>query len=174
VLLDSTGVGDDADSRGGHELDAAPWSRVEGTLMSTARAVRRAYDRCLAEVAVNLSEASILAHLGDAGPLTQVELARRIGTSRARVGAHIDSLETKGAIERRTNPADRRVWMVRLTPAGEGLWARTIDIDRSVRGYLRAGSTAAERRQLDTVLARIERNAHAIPEPRALQDERPT
>ena len=131
--------------------------------MSTARAVRRAYDRCLAEVGVNLTEASILAHLGDAGPLTQVDLARRIGTSRARVGVHIDTLQEKGAIERRAHPSDRRVWMVRLTPAGHQLWTRTIEIDRRVRTYLRAGTTSAERHQLDALLARIERNVDAIP-----------
>jgi DNA-binding MarR family transcriptional regulator len=152
-----------ADHGGGHELDAPPWSRVEGTLMSTARAVRRAYDRCLAEVGVNLTEASILAHLGDAGPLTQVDLARRIGTSRARVGVHLDTLQHKGAIERRAHPTDRRVWMVRLTPAGHQLWTRTIEIDRRVRTYLRAGTTSAERHQLDALLARIERNVDAIP-----------
>jgi DNA-binding MarR family transcriptional regulator len=139
---------------------------VEGTLLSTARAVRRAYDRCLTEVGVHLTEASILAHLGVAGPLTQVELARRIGTSRARVGVHIDGLEAKGAVQRQADPTDRRVWLVVLTPRGEQLWARTIDIDRAVRRHLRAGTTAAERRQLDSLLARIERNVESIPDPR--------
>jgi MarR family transcriptional regulator, transcriptional regulator for hemolysin len=131
--------------------------------MSTARAMRRAYDRSLAQVGVNLTEASILAHLGDGGPLTQVDLARRIGTSRARVGVHIDGLQAKGAIERRPHPTDRRVWLVRLTPAGHELWNRTIDIDRAVRRHLRAGTTASERRTLDTLLARIEHNVRSIP-----------
>jgi DNA-binding MarR family transcriptional regulator len=147
---------------GGHELDAPPWSRVEGTLLTTARAMRRAYDRCLAEVGVHLTEASILAHLGSGGPLTQVELARRIGTSRARVGVHVDGLADKGAVERRADPTDRRVWRVGLTTAGHDLWARTIEIDHAVRRQLRAGTTATERRQLDGLLARIERNADAI------------
>jgi DNA-binding MarR family transcriptional regulator len=146
---------------GGHELDAPPWSRVEGTLLSTARAMRRAYDRCLAELGVHLTEASILAHLGTGGPLTQVELARRIGTSRARIGVHVDGLAEKGAVERRADPTDRRVWLVGLTPAGNDLWARTIEIDQGVRRRLRAGTTAADRRQLDLLLARIQRNADA-------------
>jgi DNA-binding MarR family transcriptional regulator len=130
--------------------------------LSTARAVRRAYDRCLAEVGVHLTEASILAHVGDGGPLTQVELARRIGTSRARLGAHVDTLEAKGAVERRADPTDRRVWRVALTPAGRELWARTIEIDRAVRRHLRAGTSAEERRQLDELLALIERNVETI------------
>jgi hypothetical protein len=53
--------------------------------------------------------------------------------------------------------------MVGLTPAGHQLWSRTIDIDRRVRRYLRAGTTRAERDQLDAILARIERNVEAIP-----------
>ena len=124
--------------------------------------MRRAYDRCLADVGVHLTEASILAHLGDGGPLTQVELARRIGTSRARVGVHVDGLAAKGADERRADPTDRRVWRVGLTTTGRALWVRTIEIDQAVRRQLRVGTTAAERRQLDALLARIERNADAI------------
>lgn len=153
---------------GGHELQAPAWSQVEGTLLTTARAVRRAYDRCLADVGVHLTEASILAHLGDGGPLTQVELARRIGTSRARIGVHVDGLTAKGAVERRADPADRRVWRVGLTPAGRELWARTIEIDQAVRRRLRAGTTAAQRRQLDDLLARIERNADTTDAPRTV------
>jgi DNA-binding MarR family transcriptional regulator len=148
---------------GGHELDAPPWSRVEGTLLTTARAVRQAYDRLLAEVGVNLTEASVLAHLGVDGPLTQTELARRIGTSRAHIGVRIDSLQMKDALKRLPDPSDRRVWRVSLTPAGEELWVRTIAVDRYVRNYLRAGTTAGDRRRLDVLLEQIHRNVDAIP-----------
>lgn len=147
---------------GGHELDAPPWSRVEGTLMSTARAVRRAYDRSLAEVGVNLTEASILAHLDGEDGQAQVELGRRIGTSRARIGVHVDALEAKGAVERRPDPTDRRAWRVCLTEAGRDLHRRSVQVDRRVRRRLRSGTTAEERDLLDGILARIHRNAEAI------------
>lgn len=149
--------------RGGHELDAPPWSRVEGTLMSAARAVRRAYDQRLAAIGLNLTEASVLAHLAGAGPLSQVEVARRIGTSRARVGAHIDGLEAKGAVRRGPHPTDRRVWMVELTADGRALWEQSVAIDQAVRKVLRTGTTAADRRQLDALLVRIQRNLDEQP-----------
>ena len=133
--------------------------------MATARSVRRAYDRCLAEVGVNLTEASILAHLGDAGPLTQVQLAKRIGTSKARVGVHIDTLQAKGAVRRSASAHDRRVWLVGLTSSGNDLWARTIEVDREVRRHLRKGTTTNERLLLDRLLARIQANVEAIPDP---------
>ena len=146
----------------GHELDAPPWSRVEGTLLSTARAVRRAYDAALAELGVNLSEASVLAHLQDGGPLTQTELARRIGTGRARMGAWIDALAAKGAVVREADPHDRRVWNVALTPAGQSLWQETVRVDRSIRRVLRSGSTPEDRARLDALLTLINHNADTL------------
>jgi MarR family transcriptional regulator, transcriptional regulator for hemolysin len=158
ALIPDDRAGRELGLAGGHELDAPPWSRVEGTLMSTARAVRRAYDRSFADLDVNLAEASVLAHLGDAGSLTQTELARRIGTGRAHIGVQVDSLQTKGAVERTGDPSDRRVWKVALTSRGRDLWAQTIEVDRRVRHQLRAGISSAERDQLDSLLERIHRN----------------
>jgi MarR family transcriptional regulator, transcriptional regulator for hemolysin len=149
----------------GHELDAPPWSRVEGTLLSTARAVRRAYDAALGSAGVNLSEASVLAHLQDAGPLTQTELARRIGTGRARVGAWIDGLVDKGAVVRQPDPHDRRVWMVALTASGRTLWAETARIDRSIRRVLRDGTSEEDRARLDALLRTINHNADTLTTP---------
>jgi MarR family transcriptional regulator, transcriptional regulator for hemolysin len=146
----------------GHELDAPPWSRVEGTLLSTARAVRRAYDAAFEELGVNLSEASVLAHLRDGGALTQTELARRVGTGRARMGAWIDSLVAKGAVVREADPNDRRVWKVALTPDGQHLWEQTARVDRTIRKVLRAGSTTEDRARLDALLTLINRNADTL------------
>lgn len=148
----------------GHELDAPPWSRVEGTLMSTARAVRRVYDTALTPIGLNLSEASVLAHLGDGGPLSQTELARRIGISRARMGVWIDGLTHKGAVVREADPQDRRVWNVVLTSAGRELLEETVRVDTSVRRALRAGTTAEDRAHLDALLGLINRNADALME----------
>jgi DNA-binding MarR family transcriptional regulator len=130
--------------------------------MSTARAVRRAYDGAFAKIGVNLSEASVLAHLQTSGPLTQTELARCIGTGRARMGAWIDGLEAKGAVVRQADPHDRRVWNVALSPAGRKLWAETARIDKTIRRQLRTGTSEDDRAVLDALLMRIHQNAQAL------------
>jgi DNA-binding MarR family transcriptional regulator len=130
--------------------------------MAAARSVRRAYDDAFASVELNLSEASVLAYLANGGALTQVELARRIGASRARIGVHVDALEAKQAVRRDPDPTDRRVWLVSLTPTGRDLWQRSMEADRALRRRLRAGTTAEERTVLDAALARIRENADAI------------
>jgi MarR family transcriptional regulator for hemolysin len=134
-----------------------PWARVEGTIMSTARAMRRAYDRAFADIGINLAEATILAHLVD-GQLTQSELARRVGTSRARIGGSIDSLVPKGAVERVADTADRRIWLVTLTDEGRSMWERSVAADRELRKRIRVGTTAKQREQLDEVLTVLHKN----------------
>lgn len=134
-----------------------PWARVEGTIMSTARVMRRAYDRVFADIGINLAEATILAHLVD-GELTQSELARRVGTSRARVGGSIDSLVAKGAVRRVADAADRRVWLVNLTTDGRGMWERSVAADRELRKRMRMGTTDKQRDQLDESLILIQCN----------------
>ncbi|ORA08795.1 MarR family winged helix-turn-helix transcriptional regulator [Mycobacterium arosiense] len=134
------------------------WARVEGTIMTTARVMRRAYDRVFAEFGLNLAEATVLAHLVD-GNLTQSELARRVGTSRARIGGLIDALEPKRAVRRVAHATDRRVWLVTLTSEGHSLWERAGAADRELRKRMRITTTAQQREQLDRVLTRIQKNA---------------
>ncbi|MCV7234641.1 MarR family winged helix-turn-helix transcriptional regulator [Mycobacterium branderi] len=136
---------------------AQRWDRVEGTIMSTARDMRRAYDRVFSEVGVNLAEATVLAHLVD-GPLTQAELARRVGTSRTHAGGLIDSLEPKGAVRRVADVNDRRVWLVTLTEEGRAMWERSAAADRELRKNFRLGTTMQQREQLDAVLAMVQQN----------------
>jgi MarR family transcriptional regulator for hemolysin len=125
--------------------------------MSTARAMRRAYDRAFADIGINLAEATILAHLVD-GQLTQSDLARRVGTSRARIGASIDSLVPKGAVERVADAADRRVWLVTLTDEGRAMWERSVAADRELRKRVRIGTTSKQREQLDELLMVMQKN----------------
>jgi DNA-binding MarR family transcriptional regulator len=149
-----------------HELDSPPWRRVDGTLMATARSIRKAYDRVLADVGLSLPEASLLAYLDQIEPQTQTELARRLGSGRAVMGARIDTLEARGAVRRQPHPTDRRVWLVHITPAGQELVGTINALDDGLRTQLRSGLTRTDRQQLASILLRIQRNlAEARPEP---------
>lgn len=146
-----------------HELDAPPWRRVDGTLMATARSIRKAYDRVLADVGLSLPEASLLAYVDQIDPQTQTELARRLGSGRAVMGARIDTLEARGAVRRQPHPTDRRVWLVHITPAGRELVGTVNELDHGLREQLRAGLTRADRQHLASILLRIQRNLAEVP-----------
>ena len=141
-----------------HELDAPPWLRVEATLMSLSRDIRRAYDLRLQELGLNLSEASTLAYTQESGPLMQADLARHLGIGRAAMGSLVDSLEELKLVERRPKPGDRRVWLVAVTPSGGEVVRQVLKIDEKLRAELRAGISRKERRELAQLLNRLREN----------------
>lgn len=153
-----TGVGSGDVVETTHELDAPPWLRVETTLMCTARTMREAYDLRLAPLAVNLTQACILAYLADFGPSTQTALADHLRLGRAAIGATIDRLQERELLERHPDPKDRRVWMVGVTSSGSALAAQVLEIDTVFRAELRAGITRSERQALASLMTRLQHN----------------
>ncbi len=145
-----------------HELDAPPWQRVESTLMATSRAIRDAYDARFAELNLNLTQASLLVFLQESGPLRQTQLARRLGQGRAATGATVDLLESRGLVERQPDPADRRAWLVTITPLGKHRVEPINEIDRVLRAKLRLDISRGERRQLARLLLRLQSNLARI------------
>ena len=144
-----------------HELDAPPWHRVESTLMATARLIREAYDRRLAPLDLNLTQATILAYLAEFGAATQTMIAGHLGQGRAATGVTIDRLHERGMVTRMADPVDRRVWIVRLTPIGFDLVGRITTVDEVLRGELREGIPRSERRALTVLLQRLQENLHS-------------
>lgn len=149
-------------TRSSHELDAPPWRRVDGTLMATARAIRLTYDTALAELHLSLPEASLLAFVLEAGPVSQSEIAGKLDAGRAATGLRIDGLERNGLVRRLAHPTDRRVWLVEATDAGRALVERINQIDWTIRTRLRAGISREQRAQLADVLVQIQGNAFSL------------
>src|SRR5690349_18334742 len=83
-----------------HELDAPPWLRVESTLMSTARAVRDAFDARFAPLGLNLTQASVIAYVEQFGAVSQTQIADHLRLGRAAIGVIIDRLQERGLTER--------------------------------------------------------------------------
>lgn len=144
-----------------HELDAPPWRRVESTLMATANAIRAAYDQRLAPLGLGLSVASLLAYIGEFGPVSQTRAAEHLGQGRAVTGTQVDKLQALGLVDRLPDPDDRRVWLVAITDAGRDMTARIAEVDAVLRRELRAGISRADRQTLAGLLLRLQHNLHA-------------
>ncbi len=145
-----------------HELDAPPWMRVESTLMSTARLVREAFDLRLAPLELNLTQASLLGYVAEFDATTQTRLADRLGIGRAAIGSVIDRLQERDLVQRRPDPADRRVWLVEITDGGRDMVARINEIDERLRGELRYGIGREERQALAWVMTRLQQNLRSV------------
>jgi MarR family transcriptional regulator for hemolysin len=144
-----------------HELDSPPWLRVESTLMATARLVRTAFDSRLEPLALNLTQASLLGYVAEFGSTTQTQLADRLGIGRASIGAVVDQLEARRLVARQPNPADRRVWLVAITPEGSTTAVEIGHVDAALRSELRRGIGREERQALAWVMTRLQHNLQA-------------
>ncbi len=87
--------------------------------------------------------------------LSQQELSGRLGLLPSRVVTYVDDLEARGAVERRRNPTDRRLYALYLTESGEKLMQTLSELAGEHEQALTAGLTAQQRKTLDGLLATL-------------------
>ncbi|MEA3364031.1 MAG: MarR family transcriptional regulator [Candidatus Hydrogenedentes bacterium] len=91
--------------------------------------------------------------------ITQVELGRRLVVTRATVTSVLDKLESKGYVERRDVPDNRRSYHVELTEAGRALVEKVEPVYRDsihyVLGYLDEGKLKRLIGMLEPARARL-------------------
>ena len=94
-------------------------------LHNTARAWKLAVDRRLKYLGLSQASWTAVAVAAKAGePLSQIELANRVGIEAASMVATIDRLVKLELIAREPSPHDRRVKLVVLTKAGQQLYGK--------------------------------------------------
>ena len=98
---------------------------------------------------------AVLAALQEYGPLSQADIGRRLGLDRNDVNAILNRLQARDQAARQADPADRRRNIVTLTDAGRRYLADLQQHADDVQDELLAGLDAAERRQLQGLLAKL-------------------
>ena len=86
-----------------------------------------------AEIGITPRDYCVLAH-AMSGEYTQIELAKLSDLDKTTMLNTLDELERAGYAERRPSPADRRVRIVAVTPAGAGLVATGHQVADRVHG----------------------------------------
>jgi DNA-binding MarR family transcriptional regulator len=124
---------------------AAMVVRLGRSLVAAERPVLAAHD-------VSMWGYIVLSALADEPMRTQTALARAIGADKTRIIATLDELQERSLIEREPDPGDRRVRLLRLTPAGRSLYAAVRADIRTAEEELLDVLTAADRRTFLRVL----------------------
>lgn len=128
---------------------------VAFNLSSLGYAVSKRFQEILAPFDLHPREFAVLRAVGFQEGQTQQALADRLQIPRSRMVSIVDELEARELLERRPNPADRRVRELHLTAAGRKVidqaFAEAVTFERQVTEPL----TAAEREQLLDFLARV-------------------
>ena len=96
----------------------------------------------------------VLNVLGAREGAIQQEIGSAMGIDPSTMVSLIDQLETAGLAKRRPHPTDRRAREVSITPKGRRLLERGRQMSADVEDEVLRGLSAAERRQLLTLLRR--------------------
>jgi DNA-binding MarR family transcriptional regulator len=115
----------------------------------------QAFARRIGELDLTPPQTGLLRAIAQAPGSSQQALAELLGTPATRLVALVDGLEERGLVERRRNPADRRLHAVHLTDAGTALMT---DIGRVAREHddaVLASLDPDERTRLHELLAKL-------------------
>jgi DNA-binding MarR family transcriptional regulator len=96
----------------------------------------------------------VLAAHGEQVPMSQAELAQRLGLSAMAVGGMCDRMAAAGWIRREPHATDRRINELHLEPSAAKALSRAMEIGDALSAKALAGLSAAERTQLLALLAR--------------------
>ena len=127
-------------------------------LTRVARTVSRDFDETLTEGGGSLPVWQVLLSLKSRPLASQTEFAAVVGIQGATLTHHLDTMESAGLITRRRAPADRRLHLVELTPAGDALFLRLRDVATAFDRRLRAGLSEDDVGQLEALLTRLHDN----------------
>ena len=100
---------------------------------------------------------------GAGEPLSPTEIARRLIVTTASVTSLLDTLERRGLVERRADPADRRRLLVAITPPAQDLVRQYVPEVVALQGTVMNGISEEDRQQLIAVLTRIREAIAAVP-----------
>ena len=127
-------------------------------LARAARTVSRAFDDALAGAGGSLPVWLVLLNLKTRQVSSQRELAEAVGVREATLTHHLNAMDSQGLVTRARDPANRRIHVVQLTPAGEAAFIRMAEAATAFDRRLRDGLSDTELDGLATVLGRLAAN----------------
>ncbi|AJG17491.1 MarR family winged helix-turn-helix transcriptional regulator [Cupriavidus basilensis] len=138
------------------DLDAAPMGII-GRVWRLARHTDRAVESALAPTGLNTWEFDVLATLRRSGPPYAMSPGALIDSLMITSGTmtnRIDHLERAGLVRRSPNPDDRRGLLIELTQPGRVRIDHALEVHVANEHRLLERLSAAERRQLASLLRR--------------------
>ena len=123
-------------------------------ILHAARRIRTAADAALRECGLTLPAYKLMRALEDSDQSMR-EVSEILQVSPRTVTDMIDGLEARNLVARGPHPADRRVTLLRLTPAGRRQLAAAIALAERSYGAAIEGLSAPEQETLRQLLDRV-------------------
>lgn len=120
-----------------------------------ARLIRQRFDARSRGLGVTRPQWRALLNLAHEPGMTQAELAERVEVERITACRMIDRLAEAGFVERRADPADRRVWRLHLLPPARAIVDQLATIGAEIEAEALSHVSNEEARQLTANLTCI-------------------
>lgn len=152
-------------------------SGIVDQLNGAVRLLRCAATGRMVKQGVSMTHLHVMWRLEESGELTMGRLADYLDVSLSNATGLIDRMEERGLVERTRVSDDRRVVLVRLTPAGQGILDEVQigkrELMLAILERLDAGQLARLEAALSDLRAAVESEANAHPEPFGLDHDHP-
>jgi MarR family transcriptional regulator for hemolysin len=130
-------------------------------VISTAHLYQRVLNEELAPYGITFRQCQTLGYLALEGPLSQSQLAERMGIEPPTLVGILDRMERDGWIRRDCCTQDRRKKLIHPTSEAEPIWSTIVACGHRVRSRATAGLTPAELRLLESLLQIVRDNLAA-------------
>jgi MarR family transcriptional regulator for hemolysin len=127
-------------------------------LHDVARLMRKRFEQNARDLGLTRAQGQVLVHLADNEGIHQGALAEKLGVEPITLTRILDRLEEAGLIERLLYRQDRRVRLLRLTPAAHPLIDAIFAVGAMTRDEAMAGVADEDRDRLFDILARMKVN----------------
>lgn len=127
-----------------------------------SRLMRTVFDRRVRSLGLTRTQWLALVRLHRRPGASQSELADMMEIEKAPAGRIIDRLEEKNWIERRPDPADRRVNRIYLTALGERIHAAITPIAEATVQDALSGLSKADRKRVTQLMAQVKLRLSAL------------
>jgi len=125
-------------------------------------ALREHAERHIASLGLGFSDFAVLEYLLHKGPAPVNTIGDKIRLTSGSITATVDRLESKGLVERRNHPVDRRARMVHLTAGGRKLIVCAFADHEAAMERAAGGLTAAERNTATGLLKKLGLHAQSL------------
>jgi len=110
----------------------------------TSRATADLLDAVLVPAGLDGDEFAIYSVLTAAPAITPTELARWMAAPPTTVSSYVKRFEARGHVQREPNPADRRSYLIKLTPEGRRTHRAAVSLFTPLRARVASGLGSLE------------------------------
>lgn len=148
--------------------DVDPYAPIIADFRAAMSQLKCASSQRLLRLGISMAQLHLLNSIQRRGEMTMSQLAEMLDISLSNATGLVDRIEERGFLERVRVPEDRRVVLIRITPAGtrmlEEADALTDEILRSVLGRLHTGQLTGVAQAVADLRAALDASAVAPPD----------